>query len=617
MRKKQILLVFLAAVLVLPSFLVSAATSETISTTASEENNPASGTFTSKDEVVYAALSPNGIMEEIYVVNIFEVLEPGTIIDYGNYTSVKNLTNLSTIEQSGNKIELDAPEGKFFYQGNMKNERLPWNFAISYYLDGEEIDPASLPGKDGHVQIKIETTANEGVETTFYENYLLQISLTLDTDLFRNIEAEDASMANAGKNKQITFTGMPEEDGEFVVEADVTEFEMKGIEIAAVPYNMSFDGPDMDDMTGDMESLTDAIRQINEGVFDLNNGVIDLNSGVFELRNGSAEFQGGMTEINDASTELIDGSAMINEALATINEAVGENTIDFDFEIIDMSELEQLPNSLSQLANGIDETADVLASIHETYSEAYASLDEAMQNIPEYDISDEDIERLYESGVDEEIIDQLVETYHAARQASGTYDRLKEGLDTVDTRLGEMAASSKQVSEILKVVSVELESALEDMDLADITDSFTQLEEGMAELSSSYNEFHNGLLSYTNGVAELSNGYNELHSGIVQLSNGTDELESGVGELYDGTNELYESTNRLPDQMKEEIDKMIAEFDRSDFEPVSFVSADNNEINSVQFVIRTENISMDEAEETTEEEEEKSFWQKLWDLFFG
>ena len=43
----------------------------------------------------------------------------------------------------------------------------------------------------------------------FYENYMLQISITLDMDKSSDIQAPDAVLANAGKNKVAAYTVLP------------------------------------------------------------------------------------------------------------------------------------------------------------------------------------------------------------------------------------------------------------------------------------------------------------------------------------------------------------------------------------------------------------------------
>ncbi len=43
---------------------------------------------------------------------------------------------------------------------------------------------------------------------------------------------------------------------------------------------------------------------------------------------------------------------------------------------------------------------------------------------------------------------------------------------------------------------------------------------------------------------------------------------------------------------------MIAEYDKSHFEAVSFVSTKNEKVNSVQFVIKTESIKKEDKKQT-------------------
>lgn len=605
MRKKQILILFLTLSLVMPSFLVHANSNRS----SSEEETPkTAGQIAAKDEVVYATLSPAGTQQDIYVVNIFDVRQAGEFSDFGPYTSLKNLTDLSDIQQKDDKVEFSADKGKFYYQGNMEDEKLPWDIKISYYLDGKEISPEQLPGKDGRIKIGIHTSANAQVDPSFFENYLLQISLTLDPDVYRNIEASGGMIANAGENKQVTFTVMPEKEGEVSLEADVIEFELTGIEIAAVPSSMSIDAPDIDEMTGDMESLADAITKVNNGVGELKNGVNQLNDGVVSLRDGSKQYSDGLVSVNRVSSELAHASLSIKDTLTTISNSIGDSPTEMDF-----SELTQLSGGLIEVANGLNDMANGLNVLKENYSAAYSTLGGAITSIPDSNITNEQIQSLYASGADHAVVDQLVRTYSAAQTAKGTYLAVKQGFDAIGATIGEVSGSIKEVEKTLRSTADGISVSLGEMDQMS---SLEQLKKGLATLATKYGEFHSGLVGYTDGVSQLSNSYQQIHSGIVELAGGTGELENGVGELHNGTDELYHSTEGMPDQMKEEIDKMISEYDKSGFEAVSFVSSKNEKVNSVQFVIKTEGIL--KAEQETPEEpikEQKSFWDRLLDLF--
>ncbi|WP_413375927.1 YhgE/Pip domain-containing protein [Alkalihalobacillus sp. 1P02AB] len=605
MRKKRWIALTLAMLFIMPSFFVNAASSSS-----SKDEQQTSGEMASKDEVVYANLQASGEVHNVYVVNYLNVTKAGIVEDYGSYSDVTNLTDLSKITQERDKLVIDAPEGPFYYQGNMGEQvELPWKFLLTYKIDGKDIEPEELVGKDGLVEIIIETKANAQVDPAFFENYLLQITLNLSEEKFQNIKAPDATIANAGKNKQVTFTVMPEKEAELTVQADVLDFEFEGVEIAAVPSSMSIDLPDTQEMTGDISTLSSAIGELHDGVGELKDGVNELSNGMVQLSDGSKEFKGGMSEVAKGGGELVAASELMNEALKTISQSVNG-----DMDELALDDWQALEEGLAEISTGLEEVSEGLLVLSEHYTIAYNTLDDTMNAIPQAEITEEEIALLYRSDADKEIIQKLIDSYSAAQTAKGTYLAVKEGFDAVAPTLQEVSSGTNEMGTHLKLIAEGLSSSLENVDIAD---AMQQLKIGLTEVATHYGELHSGISSYTKGIRQLSNSYDELHSGNVQLASGTKDLESGVNELHDGTGELYDATDDMPEQMQAEIDKMMSEFDKSDFEAISFVSEQNNEqIHAVQFVIKTESIKHYEVESSQEEtEEEQGFWKRLLKLF--
>ncbi|WP_062047716.1 hypothetical protein [Bacillus sp. JCM 19034] len=469
--------------------------------------------------------------------------------------------------------------------------------------------PENLPGVDGELEINIETKANEDVDSLFYENYLLQILVTLDSDVASEIEVSEATIANAGKNKQLSFTVMPEQDADIQIKAQVNDFEMDGIEIAAIPPSMALDVPD-NELTEDMRTLSDAIEELNDGVGELKDGANELNSGASSLRDGSVQFKDGIGELSSSSADLIKGSETIQASLRTINQALQEQPIEFD-----LGDFSELSTGLSQMSEGLKEAANGLTQLEQSYSTALSVLDEVITDIPAHQISDQDINSLYASGADIDIINQLIESYTASLTVKGTYAEMKEGLEAIEDNLSVITSSIAKMGNTLATTANELSTSLAEVDQGD---GFDELIEGINEIATHYSEFHNGLVSYVDGIGQLSNSYGDLHSGMSELTDGTSEFAEGVSELEDGTQELYDATSDLPEQMQEEIDQMIAEYDKSDLEVHSFVSDKNEHVNTVQFVIQTESISIEEDVSTIDEvEEEEGFWDRLIRLFIS
>src|SRR5690625_3361155 len=86
--------------------------------------------YSAKDEVIYGNLDATGKVDHIYVVNTFHIDQPGKIIDYGDYTEVRNLTDLSELNLNDDgHVQFEAEDGEFYYQGELKNKRLPWDIS--------------------------------------------------------------------------------------------------------------------------------------------------------------------------------------------------------------------------------------------------------------------------------------------------------------------------------------------------------------------------------------------------------------------------------------------------------------------------------------------------------
>lgn len=607
--KKKITFIFITMLLVFPYYLGRTSINggshfPTVEATLAAPT----GEVTSKDEVVYGSLNAKGNINEIYVVNMLDVTKPGSIIDYGNYSTVKNLTDLSEIKQDKNQVQLDASPGWFYYQGSLENQELPWDFDISYKLNGDEISADHLVGKDGRLLLTIRASKNENVNPVFHENYTMQISLTFDTDIISNIQAPDGTIANVGKKRQVTYTVMPGGEGEISLLADVVNFEMDGIDIFAIPLSMAIDQLEINDMTKELGTLSNAIKDVNKGVFDLNTGVSQLNNGIQSLSNGTNEYYTGLIEISNSSSEMINASKTIDESLDQLQEGLTGST-----EEMDLSGLTQLSDGMSQIAKGLEEVANSSLLLQENFSKAYTALRNAINHIPASTVTDAEIQQLYSSGANQDTINHLMDVYTAAQTTKATFGEIKEAFDATEAALIGTSGSLAEISNQLIGMSNELSTSLENMEGSD---SLSELTEGIAQLSSNYGEFHSGLTAYTTGVSQLAEAYKEINAGFTQVAEGTSELEGGVDELYRGTQELADATNELPVKMQEQINTMLDEYDQSNFEPVSFVSSKNENIQSVQFILKTEAIKMKEEDTViVEEAESLGFWERLKNLF--
>lgn len=213
----------------------------------------------SKNENVYVRLTDEGSVESTHVVNSFQVTKAGEITDYGDYSNVQNLTDRTVIEQKKEEYTFSVEKGKFYYQGDIDNPELPWDFDITYYLDGDKVDTDELAGEEGDLMIKFDIQKNPAYENEiFFKTYMLQVSFTLDPKLASDIKADGGTISDAGANENITFVVTPNTETVLKIQAEVEQFEMGDITINALSAAPSHEGKDKKGKSGNALSFAHA-----------------------------------------------------------------------------------------------------------------------------------------------------------------------------------------------------------------------------------------------------------------------------------------------------------------------------------------------------------------------
>lgn len=647
-----------------------------------------------KKESVYAKLAADGTAKDGYVVNHFSVNQPGKITDYGNYTAVKNLTNLDTIETEGDKSDFTAEEGEFYYQGTIDNIELPWIFTMEYQLNGEKVLPEDLGGKSGALKINISIKKNPTGQKTFFKNYVTQISGTFDNEKTKNIKAKGATIADAGSDTQVSFTLLPGKEAKYSIEAEITDFSMSGFSIAAVPYSMEIDMEDygVDNLTGQFDELIDATDELSSGMKKLSEGMDELDGNSATLLNGFKELKNGIGTLDNNSATLLSGSAQIKKALSKI--ATSLSKADFS----EMSKLKELPKSIDKLSAGLKKLKSGLGQLKQGFDQSYIALDQAMQEAKEVTLSQEelaaaasdastkaqekekltqaykkldaavssamgalpdnkDIQKILDSikGSDASLYAKLANLYVQAKALKETYAETSPQIEAVADDLSKESSSTEKllksykslqkilgtwdaakpafaaVSEALdeknenSVISG-LDSVTNGLDQmskslsqslngVDIEKQMKGLSSGLSQLNSSYASFHKGLTSYMKGVSSLFDGAVKYQSGLSQYLGGVGETAEGSEKLKDGMKEYSDGVAGIPDTMQKKVDEMMKEYSSSDYKPVSFTDKRNKNVESVQFVIATQEIKKTETKKVKETKQKEGFIDRLKSLF--
>ncbi len=401
-----------------------------------------------KEEVVYGLLDYDGSVKSIYVVNI---LQGGAITDYGNYSEIRNMTSTEALNRDGDLITVNTASDKFYYQGTLETRELPWVASVRYFLDGTEFTGSELAGKSGELKIGITVTQNAEINSTFYENFALQISFALDTKLCENIKAEGATIAEAGRNKQLNFTVLPGEGADLAVTATVHDFEMEPVSISGIRLNLglSFDETDITDQ---VEQLTEAVKGLDNGAEELLSGVTELSEGMETYVEGLKEFKNGISELDSGVAGLKKGVVSLSDGLTELskqNEAlVGGATairqsafdaVNAQLSVMGLGLPALTPQNYEKVLSGIPDLAAVKVQLDGVvqFTEGLISYTEAVTQLTggASDLADGVSELKSSTAV---LASSAKELYDAGVTLNTAVSKLRDGLSVFKNGTGEM-----------------------------------------------------------------------------------------------------------------------------------------------------------------------------------
>lgn len=428
---------------------------------------------------------------------------------------------------------------------------------------------------------------------------------------------------------------------------------------------------DLDDGAG---KLKDGAKELYDATGILKNKTGEFHTGVGSLASGASDLKNGLAALTAKNSELIGAAWSAYEALCS----AAETQLNAQLTTNGLKTVTLTPSTYSDALLEVLKQMDADIVYHKAYDAALSEITEQVEAQADtlyagyiasqadavyfaYIRSQADV--LYTQVASEAVIQQLIENGYTKEQASA-YLKTSEGKILVATAVSAMTEEQKeqiitsavqnlteeQKNQILQgAITALTEDEKTEIRNASIQqlmasdDVTTQINEAVKAVNTAaeevsalkgqldqYGAFYDGLVDYTNGVSAAAGGASNLATGLSTLYRNTDAFTSAVGDLHlavgtlkdgtnqlkDGTEEFVSETDGMDTKVSNEIDKILSEITGDDVETISFVSEQNTNVKSVQFVIQTERISMAEADETAvTQTEQLHFWQKLLRLF--
>ena len=605
---KKILSLLLSGVLVIGGMGIAVHATGAKDTSAKKETvkqtvSPEEKTEISKDETVYIIAGADGAVNKVIVSDwIKNAIASDKIQDQTDLENVVNVKGDETYTLDGDNIHVwDAQGNDIYYQGDIKKE-LPVDIAVSYKLDGNTVSAEELAGKSGKVTIRFDYTNHQyemvdidGKQEKMYVPFAMLTGVILDNDNFKNVEISNGKLINDGD--RIVLLGMVfpgfsdnlrlEEDKldipDYVeITADATDFEMAASVTIATnePFNhVDFD--DVDDLEGlsdSLDELTDAMDQLIDGSSKLYDGLDvlldksgemkeginqlvtgagklakgnkDLDGGAAQLQSGAAKLAGGLDTLSSNNTTLNGGAKQVFESLLSMaNTQLADAGLTVKKLTID---------NYATVLNGVLSSLDEKTVYKLAYDQAYSKVEEAVR------AQETVIRTKVEAAVREKVLEGVLKAAGQPMTAKQYEAAVNAGKIPADAQAKINAAVEGQMAqkEIQKQITKNTEQQIKDLTeqkmgseevKAQINKAVESAKSGASGIASlktqldGYNQFYQGLITYTGGVAEASSGARELKNATASLKKGTTGLKNGAEELYTGLGALQEGSGALID----------------------------------------------------------------------
>lgn len=692
------------------------------------------------DETMYVNLDVYGKAQKVNVVKSCSLNGVTDFTDYGNYLAVENMSTQDEPQLGEGEVVWKLPPDRrerFYYKCTLDQEQtaLPWNFDVSYKLNGVPTDGEKLAGASGLVEIHIKAEPNEQADLYYRNNMLLLVAVPVDMSKCFSVEAEGSQTQNMGELTAVVFTALPGEEGDYTVRIGSDSFETTGVIMAMTPGTVEDlehikDLKEAKDTWQDAgDELYDSLEQMAQSIEDMRGGVDQMQSGLNAAENARQKWSSSKDAIlagNDRSLESLramsgqletlvphlqtakEEAEIVHKSMGDIVGTLGEMQEPLgklytrlrNIKSSTASMGEQLPDLRDDLGYLIEtnasfqvQTTEALEALGQLIGELEEYDDEALEiEVPEIEIpEDQGEEELEEPEASEPEGSEKPEESEEQEKPEGSEepeapdasepekDENLEINEPENENIGSqtisravvpkaqiekrevpfVASSGSQLQQLMQMLrKIDKDSRkftqtagnlMEDISdsaqySADLVDNMDFLIEDLTALHDSLDTYYPDLQSALDDMSALTERTTEALNSttdtltLVQntLKASSDEMDVAAKDSLMASMELLNKSLNVLDStagirragrtMKDVIDSQLDKFDTEnrflfmdpDAEKVSFTSSKNPEPRTLQVVLRTDEISLENEEHKTldaeTEEPEVSPLKRMWNV---
>lgn len=281
------------------------------------------------DETMYVNLDYYGKTTKVNVVKGVNLNGLGKITDYGNYINVENMSTSDAPVLGDGSVTWNLPEGqngRFYYKCTMDNEQvvLPWDFDVSYKLNGVPTDGDKLAGAGGLIEINVKATPNDNANLYYRNNMMLMVTVPVDMSKCYSVDADGAQIQSLGSTTAAVFSALPGEEGDYTVRIGTDSFETTGVIMAMAPgtiddLNHIKDLKEAKDTWKDAgDALYDSLEQMAKSVESMRDGINQVQSGVSSAESARQKWSANKDSILAGNDQTLESLTALSQQLETL-----------------------------------------------------------------------------------------------------------------------------------------------------------------------------------------------------------------------------------------------------------------------------------------------------------
>ena len=316
------------------------------------------------DETVYINMDYYGVPTNTRIVKGVNLNGHTEFTDFGDYKDVYNMSTFDepTLKDGSVYWKLDTDKQRFYYEcipNDTVNIQMPWNFDVSYKLNGVPVEADKCAGASGTIQMDIHAVPNDYASEYYKNNMMLVCATGIDMSKALSIDAPGAQIQSFGTYKLVMFMGLPGEENTFTVRIGSNDFESMGLIMFMTPATTS-----ALDIMSSMRDIKDRLENSGDNLYA---GVSSMLSTMQAVQGSLSSMSSGISGIDQVRKQLIRDRGTIDPrtdaALAALNELTGQS---------------------DSLIPELSTTKDTLTSLNATTSSILTTLEESGADVAEY-----------------------------------------------------------------------------------------------------------------------------------------------------------------------------------------------------------------------------------------